>query len=137
MATHKRVTGDGPNFQDVVQNIVDDVKTIARDEVELARSELTRSSKTAVIDAAVILLGGIVALIGLGLLCVVVVAALAPVIPALWLRLLIMAVVYLAVGSAVAALFAKRLKRDAKPNLSLPLNEAKQTVKDLKAGLQG
>jgi uncharacterized membrane protein YqjE len=120
---------------DLLHRITDDVKTIAKNEVELARIEIENTAKGAAADAAVILLGGIVALIGLGLLCVVVVVALAPVIPQLWLRLLIMAVVYLALGGSVAGVFAQKLKRDIKPNLDLPAREAQQTVEAIKDGL--
>ncbi|MDB4961984.1 MAG: hypothetical protein JWP01_1983 [Myxococcales bacterium] len=120
---------------DLLHRITDDVKTIAKNEVELARIEIENTAKSAAADAAVILLGGIVALIGLGLLCVVVVVALAPVIPQLWLRLLIMAVVYLALGGTVAGVFAKKLQKDIKPNLDLPAREAQQTVAAIKDGL--
>ena len=68
---------------------------------ELARMELERTAKSAAADAAVVLLGGIVALIGLGLLCLVAVAALEAVIEPLWLRLLIMSLVYLAIAEYV------------------------------------
>lgn len=121
---------------ELVHRITDDVKTIARDEVELARIELEKTAKTAAGDAAVVLLGGIVALIGLGLLCTVAVVALAPLIPALWLRLLIMAVVYLATGGIVAGVFARRLGHDVKPDLDLPRREAQQTVDAVKGGLR-
>ena len=84
-----------------------------------------------------VLFGGVIALIGLGLLAVVAVVALAPVIPALWLRLLIMAVVYLIVGGAVAAFFSKKLKTDAKPNLEIPVREAQQTAEAIKEGVRG
>lgn len=122
---------------DLLHRITDDVKTIAKNEVELARMEIEHTARSAAADAAVVLLGGIVALIGLGLLCTVAVVALAPVIPPLWLRLLIMAVVYLAAGGAVAGVFAKKLGHDAKPNLDLPKREAQQTLEAVKDGLRG
>jgi hypothetical protein len=78
----------------------------------------------------------IVALIGLGLLCVAAVDALGALISPLWLRLIIMAVVYLAIGGVVAGVFAKRLKRDAAPDFSAPVAEAKQTVESIKGGLE-
>lgn len=121
----------------ILQQITHDVKTIGRDEIELAKLEIQSAARASAIDAAAIVLGGIVALIGLGLLCVVVVVALAPVIPPLWLRLLIMAVVYLIIGGVVAGMFARRIKRHAVPDLSLPAREAKRTIEDIKAGLQG
>ena len=121
---------------ELLHRITDDVKTIARDEVELARMEIESTAKRAAADAAVVLLGGIVALIGLGLLCVVAVVALEPLISPLWLRLLIMSVVYLVAGGALAGGFAKKLGHDVKPDLDLPKREAQQTVDAVKHGLQ-
>ena len=78
------------------------------------------------------MLGGIVALIGLGMLCAAVVAALEPVIPSLALRLLIMAAVYIVVGGVVAGVFAKRLKKDIVPDTTIAGYEAKRTVAGVK-----
>lgn len=123
-------TNDG--FGDLLSHISDDVKTIARDEVELVRGELAHSARTAVTEASVAMLGAIVALIGLGMLCVVVVVALAPIIPALWLRLLIMAAVYIVIGGGVAAGFGKRIATDAAPHLGPAKYEAKRTLAGMK-----
>ncbi len=134
----KRVpNGDArPGVGELVNRITDDVKTIASDELQLAKLELTKSVKTAAGEAAVVVLGGIVALIGFGMLCVVAVVALAPVIPALWLRLLIMAAIYLVAGGAIAGVFAKKLSKDIRPDLSDTVYEAKKTVENIKEGLQ-
>lgn len=129
-----RAESDG-RVGELLQQITHDLKTIARDEVELVRLELKQTARAAAADAAFILLGGIVALIGLGLLCVVAVAALEPAIPPLWLRMLIMAVVYLALGGGIAAVFAKRLKRDVTPDLDAPAGHAKRTVESVREGL--
>ncbi|MBA3459121.1 MAG: phage holin family protein [Deltaproteobacteria bacterium] len=112
------------------------MKTIASDELQLAKLELTKSVKTAAGEAAVVVLGGIVALIGFGMLCVVAVVALAPVISALWLRLLIMAVIYLVAGGAIAGVFAKKLAGDVKPDMSDTVYQAKKTVENVKEGLK-
>ena len=119
----------------LLHRISDDVKTIARGEVELVRDELQRHAKLVAVDAAVVLLGAFIALIGVGLLCVVVVVALAPLIPALWLRLLIMAGVYMIAGGAIGAVFSKRLKADATPDLTVPKVEARLTAQNIKEGL--
>jgi hypothetical protein len=113
---------------EIIHRVTDDVKTIAKDEVELARLELERSARTAVTEAGGAMLGGFVALIGLGLLCVSAVDALEPAVPPLWLRLLLMAGVYLVVGALVAGVFARRLKRQAPPDMSRVVDHAKQTV---------
>src|SRR5690606_13110880 len=80
-------------------------------------------------------LGGVVALIGLGMLCVAVVAALEPVWQ-LWFRLVLMAAVYLLIGGAVAVYFAKRLQRDAKPDLSRMRESTERTVQSLREELR-
>jgi hypothetical protein len=121
---------------DLLHKITDDVKTIAKDQVELMRGEFQSTAKTAAAEAAVVLMGALVALIGFGMLCVVAVVALAPVIPALWLRLLLMAIVYLAVGGVIAGVFAKRLRGDVKPDLTVPAFEAKRTIAGVKGALQ-
>lgn len=122
---------------DLLHRITDDVKTIATDELQLTKLEITRTVKTAATEAAVVVLGGIVALIGFAMLCVTAVVALAPLIHPLWLRLLIMAVVYLAAGGVVAAIFTKRLSHDAVPDMAIPVDEAKKTIDNVKHGLQG
>ncbi|HEX7836817.1 MAG TPA: phage holin family protein [Kofleriaceae bacterium] len=120
---------------EILHRIADDVKTIARDEVELVAHELTHSAKVAANEAAIVVLGGIVALIGFGLLCVAAVAGLAPLIGSLALRLVVMAVVYLVIGGAIAGTLAVKLRRDVVPNLSLVVDEARRTVEDVKRGL--
>lgn len=120
---------------ELLQQITDDLKTIARDEVELVKLEFVHTAKAAAADFAFVLLGGIVSLIGLGLLCMVAVVALEPAIPPLWLRMLILAAVYLAAGGGMAAVFARRLKRDAAPDLDAPLGHAKRTVESVRQGL--
>jgi hypothetical protein len=120
----------------LLHRVVDDVKTIAKDELELAKGELEITAKKAAGEAAVIVLGGIVALIGLGMLCAAAVAALEPLIPALSLRLLLMAVIYLVAGGVVAGIFAKKLMVDVKPDMSVPSYEAKRTIAGVKDTLQ-
>src|SRR5690242_4716814 len=97
---------------DVVRRIATDVRTIAGDELQLAKQELGNGIKSAATDGAAIILGGVVALIGLGMLCVTTVVALAPVIAPLWLRMLMMAVLYLVVGTVVAGAYVRKLKGD-------------------------
>jgi fatty acid desaturase len=118
---------------DLLRGIADDVKALARDEASLVKLELSRSAKRAAGDAAAVLLAGLVALIGLGMLCTAAVVALEPVMPSLTARLLLMALVYLAAGGVVAAVFARRLKHDASPDLTRSRHEARRTVSTVKA----
>src|SRR5512143_3440503 len=80
---------------DLLHRITDDVKMIAKDEIELAKNEIGHTAKVAAGDGAVVVLGGFVALIGFAMLCSAAVVALGPVIPSLALRLVLMAFVYL------------------------------------------
>src|SRR3569623_781402 len=134
MATQLMEDGNG-RVGELLHRITDDVKTIAHDEIELVKHELEKTARTAAVEAAVILLAGIVALIGVGLLCVCAVVALAPVITSLALRLLLMAIVYLVVGGAVAASVGVRMKRDIIPDLKVAGYEARSTVAGAKEAL--
>jgi hypothetical protein len=120
---------------EVVSNISDDLKTIAKNEVALVKLELQESTKSAAYDAALIVIGGIIALTGISMLCVALVVALAPVLPPLWLRLVLVAIVYVALGSIVIMSFVKRMKKDVSPDLSVPVEESKQTIDRIKEGL--
>jgi len=133
MATQVQESGEtNGRVGELLHRITDDVKTIAHDEIELVRTEVQHTVKTAAVEAAVILLGGIVALIGVGMLCVCAVVALAPVIASLALRLLLMSIVYLVVGGAVAASVGVRMKRDMVPDLKVASYEAKNTIAGVK-----
>ncbi|HEY5945782.1 MAG TPA: phage holin family protein [Kofleriaceae bacterium] len=120
---------------DLLHRITDDLKVLARDELELVKGEVQHTAKTAAFEGAVIVLGGIVALIGLGMLCASAVAALGGVIPSLALRLLLMAAIYLVVGGIVAGSFAKRLSKDIKPDTTVAAYEAQRTIAGVKETL--
>jgi hypothetical protein len=126
----------GSGVGELLHRITDDAKIIVKDEIELAKAELAKTARTAAVETAVIVLGGIVALIGFGMLCVTAVVGLAGVIPPLWARLLIMAVVYLVLGGVVAGVFAKRLGNDIRPDMTVPGYEARRTIAGVKETLQ-
>ena len=135
MNEHTTENGKRP-IGELLHDIGEDVKTIAGDEVELARTELTRGIRVAITELAIMVIGALVAAIGFGFLCVVTVVALEPVIHSLALRLLIMAIMYLIGGGMLAGEFAKRLRKDAVPDLQPVVREAKQTVEAVKEGLE-
>lgn len=128
--------GDGASTRDLIRRISEDVRTIARDEIELLRGEARRVARSAAVDGAAVLFGGIVALIGLAILCLAAVAALAPVLSSLALRLVVMGVVYLGIGGSLAASFALRLRRTAVPDVTVPVREARATLQGAKAALE-
>jgi ABC-type uncharacterized transport system fused permease/ATPase subunit len=120
---------------ELLQRIADDVRTIARDEAELMRGELVRGATAAAIDGAITLFGAIVALIGFTMLCAAAAVALAPVFHSLALALVVVAIVYVAIGGLLVATFGQRIRRDALPRLAVPLHEAHSTIAGVKARL--
>ncbi len=136
MATPRPYLTDGSRVSEVLRHIADDLRTIARDELELGRNRLSQHLEHLIAKASAAVLGAIVALIGLGLLCLVAVAALAYIIPPLWFRLLIMAIVYIVIGAALAAYFGRKVaSTKASPNMDLPRRELRQTVEAVQQGL--
>ncbi len=116
---------------DLVKRVGDDISTLAKNHMELARVEIGTGLKGVAVDTAAMLLGGVVALIGLAMLCVTAVVAAAPVIPALWLRLLLGAGVYMALGAGLIMIFLKRVKKE-EVTLSQTKEEVSRTAKVLK-----
>lgn len=128
--------GDGASTRDLIRRISEDLRTITRDEIELLRGEARRVAKSAAADGAVVVFGGVVALIGLAILCLAAVAALASVLPSLALRLVVMGVIYLGIGGSLAASFALRLRRRAVPDVVVPVREARATLQGAKAAIE-
>jgi Putative Actinobacterial Holin-X, holin superfamily III len=129
-------TVDPPKVTELLEDIGHDLKTIAHDDLELTRNKITRYLEELVRKASVALLGATVALIGLGMLCVVAVVALAPVIPALWLRLLIMAVGYMLIGGGATYIYARRLLATPGPDLRKQISEVRETAEAISEGLR-
>lgn len=125
-----------PKVVELLQDIGRDVKTIAVDELELARRKLTVFMQQLVVKAGVAVLGAMVALIGLAMLCTVVVVALAPVIPLLWVRLLVMAIVYIAIGAGTVVLCGRRMAAMHGPGLDQHVAELGETIKAVERGLK-
>jgi hypothetical protein len=113
---------------ELMQRITADVKTIARGELDLVVGELVVHARRAAGEAALVVLGGVVALLGVAMSCTAAVFALGAWIPSLAARLLIMAGVYVVLGGAIAVVFARRLAQDIRPNLSIAGYEVRRTV---------
>jgi hypothetical protein len=118
---------------ELIRHIGDDMKTIATSEIELGRRKMGAYFDRTIAKASVVILGAFVALIGLAMLCMVVVVVLEPVIPQLWLRLLLMAILYVAVGGGASYLYSKRVLSG--PDLDNEVDEVGQTFDAVKAGL--
>jgi hypothetical protein len=121
-----------PRVSELLHDIGHDVKTIASDELALAHHDLRRL----LVRASVTLIEALVAAIGLAMLCVVAVVALAPLIPALWLRLLVMSLVYIVIGATSASAWGRRVDAPDGPKPHRAAIAPRKTVDALKRGLE-
>ncbi|MFU8875168.1 phage holin family protein [Micromonospora sp. SL4-19] len=118
-------TGSEPSTAELVQRAAEQVTRLVRDELALARAELTRKGKHAGIGIGLFGGGGVMAFFGAGAMVATVILALALVLPA-WLSALIVSVaLFLLAG--ILALVGKQQVSRAVP----PLPEA--TVRSVRA----
>ena len=127
MATHR----DDPEslrqlpMGELVKQLGEEVSTLVRQEIELARAEMTVKAKRAGVGLGELGSGGIAALFALGALTTCVIAALALVMP-LWAAALIVAAVY-GVIAAMLVVVGRRQLQEATP----PVPErTQQTIKE-------
>lgn len=119
-----------PGIGSLVKAIAHDLKTIAGTEAELTREKLAQYLEREVMRAAVVILGAIVAVIGLAMLSVVGVLLLRPWIELYWPRLLIMGVFYIVFGTVVVRWFIGHVL--SKPDLT----EVKETAAAIERGVE-
>jgi hypothetical protein len=129
-------TADLPKATELLADIGRDLRTIAADELELTHSKLKQFLERQILKAGIAVLGATVALIGLAMLCVVAVVVLAPIIPELWLRLLLMAAVYIGLGGSATYVSARRILATHGPKLDKQISEIGETVDAIRQGLK-
>ncbi|WP_328348557.1 phage holin family protein [Micromonospora sp. NBC_00421] len=122
---HTSRTGSEPSTAELVQRATEQVSRLVRDELALARAELTQKGKHAGIGIGLFGGGGALALYGLGALVAAAILLLALVLPA-WAAALIVAVVLFLIAG-VLALVGKKQVSQAVP----PMPEA--TVRSVRA----
>lgn len=111
----------------LLKQLSEQTSNLVRQELELARAELTVKGKQAGVGAGLLGGGGLVALYAVGALTAAVIAALATGM-ATWLAALIVAVVY-GIAAGILALTGKNKVTDATP-------PAPQTVDSIKEDIQ-
>ncbi|MBX7267970.1 phage holin family protein [Micromonospora sp. Llam7] len=117
--------GSEPSTAELVQRAAEQVSRLVRDELTLARAELTQKGKHAGIGLGLLAGGGALAFFGLGALVTATILLLALVVPAWAAALIVAAAVFLIAG--VLALIGKRQVSRAVP----PVPQA--TVRSLRA----
>jgi len=123
--TSARVASDSASTGELVTRLSEQVSTLVKDELALARAEMTEKGKRAGKGAGLLGGGTVLALYGVGLLLVTIVALLDLVWPT-WLAALVVTVVVFAVAAVLAVLGRKQVKQAAPP---VP-ERAKQSVAD-------
>lgn len=101
-----------PALGDLVRQLAQDSATLMRQEMALAKAELRENVKSVARDAAMIAVGGIVALLGVLVLIAFLVMALGDALDEYWLGALIVGLLFVTVGGLMALSFMKKLKKE-------------------------
>jgi hypothetical protein len=99
---------------ELVKQLAEETGTLVRQEIELARAEISTKAKRAGIGLGELGAAGIVALLGLGALTACFVAALALAMP-VWAAGLIVAVIYGATSAVLTVIGRRQLQRGLPP----------------------
>lgn len=108
-----RATGE-PSTAELLHRATEQLSRLVRDELALARAELTEKGRHAGIGVGLFGGGGALALYGLGALLVALVLLLAQVMPA-WIAAAIVAVVLFAAAAGLALSGRRQIRRSAPP----------------------
>lgn len=111
--THTDARSEQASTAQLVSQLSEQVTTLVRDELALARIEMTEKGKKAGKGAGLLGAAGVIALYGLGALFVTIGAALALVMP-VWVAALIVTVVLFA-AAGIAAMIGRKEVRQAVP----------------------
>jgi hypothetical protein len=108
---------------------------LVREELALAKAEVTQKGKRAGVGAGLLGGGGVVALYGVAALLAAVVLALAEVMPA-WLAALIVAVVLFAAAGVLVLLGRKQVKQGTPPVPEETVRSVKADIDEVKGRAQ-
>ena len=112
---------------ELVKHLSEQASTLARQEVELAKAELTEKAKTAGIGAGMFGGAGLLGLLAVGALTASLILALDEGMPS-WLAALIVAVVYGAAAAVVALVGRDRVKEAMPPAPEETIESVKEDV---------
>jgi hypothetical protein len=124
-----------PSTDELVRQAAEQISRLVRDELALAKAEMTQKGKRAGVGAGLLGGGGVVALYGVAALLTAVVLALALVVPA-WLAALIVAVVLFAVAGVLAVLGRKRVAQATPPVPEETVRSVKADIDEVKERAQ-
>ena len=131
MTTH---TEQQPTAQ-LVSQLSEQMSTLVRDELTLARMEMVEKGKRAGTGAGLLGGAGVIALYGLGALFVTIGAALALVMP-VWLAALIVTVVLFAAAGVAALIGKKQVQQAMPPEPKAAMESGKRDVEAVKTAIR-
>jgi hypothetical protein len=123
--------GQEPSTSELVGQLSEQVSVLVRDELKLARLEMTGKGKQAGLGVGMLGAGGLIALYAVACLLACVVIALSGAVTA-WLAALIVGVALLAVSAAAALLGKGRLQKATPPVPDQAVGSFKADVEEIK-----
>lgn len=129
--THRTASAEDASISELIQQLSEQASRLARQEVELAKAEMTVKGKRLGIGAGAFGGAGLVALFGLGALTATVILLLATAMTA-WLAALIVAAVYLAVAGVLALVGKSKVESATPPLPERAVASVKQDVEQTK-----
>jgi hypothetical protein len=117
-----------PSLGELFKQLAQDSSTLIKQEVALAKTELTSSLSRAAVDATMLTIWGGVAMVGALVLVAFLVVGLGDLIDSYWLSALIVGLLFMIVGGALAVSYLNKLKHmEMKPDATIQtLKEDKQ-----------
>jgi uncharacterized membrane protein YqjE len=112
---------------ELVKELANETSTLVRQEIDLAKAEMTDRGKRAGKGAGMLAAGAVVALLALGALTAAIIAALDDAMPT-WLAALIVTVVYAAIAGALIATGRKQVREAAPPVPEQTIDSVKEDV---------
>jgi hypothetical protein len=129
--TERKTSPENASVAELIQQLSEQASRLARQEVELAKAEMSAKGKRLGMGAGAFGGAGLVALFGLGALTAAVILLLSTAVTA-WLGALIVAVVYLAVGGVLALVGKSKVEGATPPLPERTMASVKQDVEQTK-----
>lgn len=101
-----------PSIGELFKQLAEDSATLVRQEVALAKAEMSRNIKSAAQSAAMVAVGGMIAFLGVLVLLAGIVVLLGDALDNYWLAALIVGFVFLAIGGLLAISNLNKLKAE-------------------------
>jgi uncharacterized membrane protein YqjE len=130
MSTHQPESNGDPrdhSIGELVKDLATETSTLVRQEIDLAKAEMTDRGKRAGKGVGLLAAGGVVALLALGALTACFITALDDAMPT-WLAALIVTVVYAAIAGALMSTGRKQVREAAPPVPEQTIDSVKEDV---------